>query len=79
MRSMRSQHVQAAESLTGGVVSIMYKDGVFRDKPAVQDQPWAKGPMKAFLPEGYPHSVTADYASTCTGIRLVKAVATDRD
>ena len=63
---MRSQHVQAAESSDGRVVSIMYKDGVFRDKPAMQNHFWAKGPMKAFLPEGYPHSVTADYASTST-------------
>lgn len=65
---MRSQHVQAAESFTGRVVSVMDKDGVFRDKPVMQNQLWAKGPMKAFLPEGYPHSVTADYASTYTDV-----------
>lgn len=63
---MRSQDVQAVESFTGRVVSVMDKDGVFRDKTAVQNQLWAKGPMKAFLPEGYPYSVTADYASTYT-------------
>ena len=76
---MSSQHVQAAEALTGRVVSIMYSDGVFRDRPVMQNQLWAKGPMKAFLPEGYPHSVTSDYASTYTGIQLVKVVAADCD
>lgn len=52
----------------------MYKDGAIRDKPAVYNQLWAKEPMKAFLPEGYPHSVTADYASTHTDTRLVTAL-----
>lgn len=60
---MRSQQVQAAESSDGRVVSILYKDGLFHDKPAMRERLWAKGPMKAFLPEGYPGSVTADYAS----------------
>ncbi|KAL3158045.1 hypothetical protein ABBQ32_011654 [Trebouxia sp. C0010 RCD-2024] len=60
---MRSQQVHAAESSDGRVVSILYKDGLFHDKPAVHKRLWAKVPMKAFLPEGYPGSVTADYAS----------------
>lgn len=64
--SMRSQHVLAAESSDGRVVSVMYNDGAFHAKPAMPGHAWAKEPMKAFLPEGYPHSVTADYASTHT-------------
>ena len=72
---MRSQQVQAAESLDGRVVSVLYKDGAVQDKPGMHIHLWEKGPMKAFLPEGYPASVTADYASTHIDTRLTKAFA----
>lgn len=75
---MRSQQVHAAESSDGRVVSILYKDGLFHDKPAVHKRLWAKVPMKAFLPEGYPGSVTADYASTEISTELAKAIARAR-
>ena len=69
---MRSQQVQAAECLDGRLVSILYKNGAFQDKPGMHKHLWAQGPMKAFLPEGYPDSVTADYASTHISIDLRK-------
>lgn len=75
---MRSQQVQAAESSDGRVVSILYKDGLFHDKPAMRERLWAKGPMKAFLPEGYPGSVTADYASTYISTQVTETIARAR-
>ena len=75
---MRSQQVQAAESMDGRLVSILYKNGAFQDKPGMHIHLWAQGPMKAFLPEGYPDSVTADYASTLISTRLTKAFARAR-
>lgn len=72
---MRSYQVQAAESSDGRVVSILYRDGTIHDKPPMHKQLWATGPMQAFLPEGYPNSVTADYASMCISMRLMRRAA----
>ena len=61
---MSSRTVQAAEAAAGQIVSVLYDDGVFRDKRPNQTHVWSRKLLLAFLPEGYPHSVTEDYAST---------------
>ena len=62
---MTSRKVQAAEYAGGKLVSVLEKDSVFRDKPVTPARLWTRGPLRAFLPEGYPASVTDDYASMC--------------
>ena len=56
--------MQAAEFEAGKLVSVWYNDRGFVDKSGYRSPAWSKGPIGAFLPEGYPASVTSDYAST---------------
>ena len=62
---MTSRKIQAAEYAGGRLVSVLERDGVFHDKSVTPAQLWTRGPLRAFLPEGYPASVTDDYASMC--------------
>ena len=56
--------MQAAEFEAGKLVFVWYNDRGFVDKSGYRSPAWSKGPIRAFLPEGYPASVTSDYAST---------------
>ena len=55
--------MQAAEFEAGRLVSIWHPQRGFVDKQGYRPSYGSKGPLRAFLPEGFPDSVTADYAS----------------
>jgi len=55
--------LQAAEFEAGHLLSVWRPDHGFVDKAGYRSPSWSKGPLRAFLPEGYPTSVTEDYAS----------------
>ena len=57
------KQLQAAEFEAGRLLSVWHPDHGFVDKAGYRSPSWSKGPLRAFLPEGYPVSVTEDYAS----------------
>ena len=54
--------MQFAEYKAGRLFCTWHSDRGFTKTRGQQSRPWGGSLLQAFLPEGYPDSVTADYA-----------------